>query len=667
MTGWNYFLTLQSILEDCPAQCNLPVTAADGCALRWDPDADRLVAWGTPFWWTPHDLIKNMVVITQPYLRTQLARSVVGNSVEYGLHLEVKSTIVSDIPPDAELALSRVLCVWQDHITRTPCRPPIIDLCGTVFRPGRRACTVRLSDQQQGALDWMVDNEARAGHPRQIGVDIAINDSHVYSFKHNLFVNSDRAHHQHVHITAGALTGHRGAGKTLIAKHLLEVPVPGTTMFPDYTYEASLVVVPTHLVKYWAGHIVNSVVVDTDAGAASWVREVPPRPVIVTYEVLAKLVRRTHELYGNFVTASIAKRNKNHHVAIDTVEWSRVIFDELGVFSNSSLLHDLVAKFKWVFQANISTLEELTLVRSLYSSATSSVDLVQAVIYNNLSRVTPMQFIVPNTIKVVLDEDEARLTVAGSVYSKSNVFTPRTCDKWTNLSLLLDDEDEDEDEEEEEEEEVTFHGPEWMAPDSMLGPSLINDFAELSRLMLGEDVFDHVGEEEEVPVSDAFFTEQVRSADETATDCAVCLDTKCDTMFRCGHMMCYVCVCSVMAADVPRCPHCRYRIDEVFTNRDMKVPTLYMALLDLLRTLPLHETIVLGCDSEGVAHVRQFIHQHLPAVRIMHINETSGRVESDVHSVVFLDPRVPTPATFSHPSQIIHRHMFETASHESVK
>jgi len=673
MTRWNYFLTLQSILTDCPVQCSIPVTASDGCTLRWDPEYERLVAWGTPFWWKPHGLISNMIVATQPYIRTQLSRSVVGTTAEYGLHLLVKSNIMRDILPEAEIALSRVLYVWQDHITQFYNRPPILDPSGTVFRPGRRECTKRLSHQQQLALNWMLENEAQSGHPRAIMTDIPVND-HIYSFEHNMFINTDRKHYEHVYIASGALTGHRGAGKTLIAKHLLDVPIPGTTMFPEYAYESSLIVVPTHLVEYWKSTLDNAMVVGTEIDAKAWVREVPPRPVITTYDVLSKLIRHTHNLYGNFITSNIAKRNKNHHIAIDTVEWSRVIFDELGVFSTSSILNDTSAKFKWVFQGGISTLEELNLVKSMYSSEISSVDLTRMVIYNNLPCVTPFQFEPKLTIKVHLDAFEERLSMGvNSMYSKYNTFTPRICDKWKNLSLSEEDEDSTEDEESCDVEEDTFHSSNWMDPDSQLVP-LIDDLDQLSRMMLGRggDVEMDVEEDSEsgdVQISDEFFTEQVKNADEKVSVCAVCMDTECDTMFRCGHMICYTCVCPVMDEDVPRCPHCRYRINDVFTTRKERVPTTYTVLLDLLRTLKLDETIILGCDADGVGRIKQFIHQHLPAAQFMHIDETAGVVRTDVHHVVLLDASALIPVTFSHPYQVINRHVFEMvpASPESGK
>ena len=653
MTQWDYLLTLQSVLSDCEHP-DFGDSLTDGCELRWDSEADRLVAWGTPCWWSPVELVKTMIKKTRPYMRFSLARCSDGDKDEYGLHIHVRRGTVLSMFPETEIALARVLCVWHDNLTYSYGDAPMIDPMGSVFRPGRRACTKKLTSQQQFALNWMRANESMTSAPRAVCVDIPMGD-HVYSFYHNMFMPVDRAQYDYMYLNAGALTGHRGTGKTLIARHLVKQPIEGTTTFPFYAYKTSLIVVPAHLVTHWKEAIDDSTVVDSMDVARTWVRVDPPTPVIITYDVLSELSKHTRSMFSNYITVNIAKRTQTLEIAPDTLEWDRVIFDELGSADMST--REVSAKFKWVFQAGLSSLQELNMVKSMYSTHTVSADLMNKVVYSRLPCVCPIQMLVNRVHQVELSEDNAGMN-SGNVYSDSVAFETRHCKKWSDVKVS------DELEEEEEVEEVAdadsedaFYGTGWLDTPSVLGP-LIESLGIMGMDTLGVDDGEESVESEVVDVSDEFFMAQVHKADTPAV-CSVCMDMACDSMFRCGHMFCYTCACGVMNMDTPRCPQCRYHVSTVITTREKTIPATYTVLLDLLRSLPVNETIVMGTDTDGVDHVAEFIHSYLPNVRFMYTNETVGRVETDVRNVVMLDDTASVPVTFSHPGRVIECHMFK--------
>lgn len=649
MTQWDYLLTLQSVLSDCEHP-DFGDSLTDGCELRWDPDADRLVAWGTPCWWSPVELIKTMIKRVRPYMRFTLARCSDGDKDEYGLHMYARRGAVLTMFPETEIALARVLCVWHDNLTYSCGYAPMIDPMGSVFRPGRRACTKKLTQQQQLALNWMRANESMTSAPREVCVDIPMGD-HVYSFSHNMFMPADRAQYEYMYLNAGALTGHHGTGKTLIAGELVKHPIEGTTTFPFYAYKTSLIVVPVHLVDQWK-EVVDATVVDSMEVASLWAPADVPSPVIITYDVLSELSKHTRSMYSNYISVNIAKRAQMLECALDTLEWDRVIFDELGGANVST--REVTAKFKWVFQAGISSLQEMNMVKSMYSAHTVSADLMSKVVYSKLPCVCPLQMLVKRVHQVELSEEAVGVN-SGNVYSDSVGFETHHCGKWSDVKVSDEDEEEDdEDDEEEDGGEDAFYGTGWLDTPSVLGP-LIESLG-----IMGMEVMEDVAsvESESVDVSDEFFMAQVHKAD-TPSDCSVCMDTACDSMFRCGHMFCYTCACGVMNMDVPRCPQCRYHVGAVYTTRQETVPDPYTALLNLLRRLPVDETIVVGTDTVGTDHVAEYIHSHLPGVRFMYTHETKGRVETGVGSVVMLDDKVSIPVTFSHPGRVIECHVFK--------
>ena len=154
MPKWTYLLTFDGIISETSSKSSDATDPVpNDTLLMWDSEQKRLVAWGTPMWWVPHSMIRDVIIKSGNDIRPRLYRNPLTS--EYGFHLDISTSLFSNITHDTELALSRMISIWESSMFISHVPPIFID--NSTFSPGSvRTCRLKLTHYQQRALDWML-------------------------------------------------------------------------------------------------------------------------------------------------------------------------------------------------------------------------------------------------------------------------------------------------------------------------------------------------------------------------------------------------------------------------------------------------------------------------------------------------------------------------------
>jgi len=112
------------------------------------------------------------------------------------------------------------------------------------------------------------------------------------------------------------------------------------------------------------------------------------------------------------------------------------------------------------------------------------------------------------------------------------------------------------------------------------------------------------------------------AAAEQDRTCVVCMESETDTMFGCGHSLCYACACNVQQT-APRCPMCRAPIARMYRVADAADASQsegckFDAMMGLLRGFQeRQESVVIFVQwSRCLAAVSHFVEQSMPVLRL---------------------------------------------------
>jgi len=706
MPKWRYFVSLSSVLSACSHdQYSGGERAADGTLLQWDDSTQRLTAVGTPLWWAPADMFKDLLSGTQYSVRLRLMYL----HGAYGIHIDLDTTRFFERAASAEMMLSRVLIVQDLLVFRQQTIPLLLDASRSHTHV--RRCRKRLTEPQSQALAWMRDLESRSGDCVELDVAIPVPGNRLcFSMSADMFVDQAVGDVRGVTIRAGALMGMRGTGKSQIIRSLLTNPVRSGDLsqnfqspFPAYNTTSSLLVVPANLVMQWKDALYDikqrlHVVTTRDAAIAWTDKDLAKQSVVlVTYPVLRAVVAHFRSIYKNSTTDKIQKRRGVRQRSLDAIMWHRIVYDEYGVHSiaHAPAMSNMTARMTWALQGGAASCDECDIVKSLYPDLYPGGELLCNVVYNRLPVIVPLQTVTETHMDLTPTEGERRIFSYGAAGGGGNRDMMYACynhpsmvrmGSYDDISVagveiierMYQQEEEEEGEEggeedEDGDEEVVVgsgDGDDDEDEDEDEDPEMGDDISDdLSWLYPGlvsivfgeeEEEDEEEGEEEStvVPVRD-FFMKQVSGLASMGVlcdgaTCSVCLERNCTSVFLCGHTTCSDCMYSILAHDTAsRCPHCRYLVKEgeAFTVDEAVVPISASFLARAISDSPPHEKIfILGSNVAGVERLRAQMPPNMP---LYTMNDISGRVEMEVAHVFLIDSGASVPVTFTNSGDTI--------------
>jgi hypothetical protein len=686
MPKWKYLLTVEGVISDTSSkQSECTDTIHNDTLLQWDPEMKRIVAWGTSMWWVPHGLIREVMVNAGNNIRTRLHRS--PPSTKYGFHLDVNiSQLFGGVSNATELSLARMISVWESNVFIA--KLPLIFLDSNIFTPGIRACRLKLTQYQQRAVEWMWELEKKAGMDVMVKTGIPVPCTNiVYSVKQRMFTNNYRPDSQCVRMSGGILAGYRGTGKSLIVRDLVRTPLVNRPMptFPLYDMHSSLVIVPDHLFTQWKDvlctggmeEVAGVQMVETMEESAEWVpREPAPRVVLVKFSALMSEIYKNIK-QCNHMEDMVSRRKGTRCKTLVTSTWDRIIVDEFLNHSGTGVaLGYMTTHFTWAIQGGATPRDEIDMIVSLFDVDTASGDIIDTVVFKTLPIVLPPGNDRETTVCLTPSENEKQLReLLQEDFAKWGVYTNYNTDMFTKCSTwgevmdktrLMHDSvpavaDADEPPPD------LMNDDSWLYPDNFLTftvngmdiniPLEADDYDSEGDDLSGEEEVEgeESGEEEseeeerEVVPSMAYFEETVDAivgGKVHVPTCVVCLETECNTIVRCGHMMCFVCAVRIVQKAEPQCPHCRYKISE----RDISIVggVFTSTALSWIRRL-IHDSddkvVFIGSVVSGVSYLKEQVGALSSC--IVHQSEISGKVDTNVATCVLLDDDATVPITMS--------------------
>ena len=678
MPKWTYLFTVEDVLsENCASESECTDIVHNDTLLQWDSETKRVVAWGTAMWWVPYGLVREMMMHAGNKIRTRLHKSDV--SKKYGFHLDVNiSLLFGDVNSVTEMCLARLISAWESNLFIA--KIPLIFLDSNIFTPGSRACTRRLTHFQQTALEWMQELEEKVGTDLQVKSTIPVPGTNiVYSTKNRAFVNNYRAEFQYVPMCAGILAGYRGTGKSLIVRELVRTPLANrpVPMFPLYEFHSNLIIVPNHLFDQWKtvlcsnpGDAAEVQLVETVPEAAAWRPHTPPpRVVLVSMSAIMAELYKNMKQYEKYAENIVCRRKGNMWKNLVSCTWDRIIVDEFLNYNGTCVaLRYLNTHFTWA-----TPRDEINIIESLLEVHTSSGDIGETVVFRRLPIVLPLCSDPPATVSLVATETEQKLhELLGEEDSHWGVYTNHSMDIFTNVPSwkeLLDTPRGGTTVEE----SPPPHNP--MQDDSWLQETMQNvnftftvngmtmnipvDMGEEEEEEEEEEEGDEEEEDEDeeeedgeeraeetVVPSQCYFDDTVRGIVDGAEvpTCGVCLETECNVVFACGHLMCFVCSVKLVQSQTPKCPHCRYKICKVFNVSGFNSTAVAWIRRFAKKSQKANENVLfIGSVSSGVSYLKAQI--DLPCV--VHQNEIAGKVQTNVATCVLLDAGATVPITMS--------------------
>lgn len=693
MPKWTYLFTMEDVIsESNSSESDSTDIVHNDTLLQWDSETKRIVAWGTAMWWVPYGLLREMMMHAGNKIRTRLHKS---ERMKYGFHLDVNiSLLFGDVNSETEMCLARLISTWESNVFIA--RIPPIFLDSNVFTPGSRVCRLRnLTYFQQTALEWMHELEEKVGTDMQLKSTTPVPGTNiVYSTKKRAFVNNYRPEFQYVSMCAGILAGYRGTGKSLIVRELVRAPLENrpVSMFPMYEFHSNLIIVPDHLFTQWEnvlcsnGEDVKGVqLVKTVTDAATWSPDMPPpRVVLASMSAIMSELYKNMKQYEKYTESMVCRRKGNMWKTLVSSTWDRIIVDEfLNHAGMGVALRYMNTHFTWAIQGGATPRDEVNMIESLLDVQTSSGDIGDAVVFRRLPIVLPLCSDTATTVSLVATETEQKLhELLSDEISQCGVYTNHSMDMFTDFSSwkevldmprgmtieqppppcnpMLDDSwlfdtmhdvnftftvngmamnipldmtggrEEEEGEEDEEEEEEDYDDDEDEDD---------------------EDDDDEDDETSEVVASQVYFDETVRGfvdGGEIPT-CGVCLETECNVIFECGHLMCFVCSVKLVQTQTPRCPHCRYKICNVLHVGGFNSTSVAWIRRFISKSQKADEKVLfIGSVYSGVSYLKSQIDS--PCIVLQ--AEIAGKVQTGVTTCVLLDAGASVPITMSNSRKV---------------
>lgn len=738
MPKWTYLLTFDGIISETSSKSSDATDPVpNDTLLLWDSEQKRLVAWGTPMWWVPHSMIRDVIVKSGNDIRVRLYRSPM--SSDYGFHLDISPSLFSNITHDAELALSRMISIWESNMFISQVPPIFLDNSIPRFSPGSvRTCRLKLTSHQQRALDWMLSLESIVDQHMLVKTGIPVPGTDLtFSFRKRLFVKNTDTHFQALKVNSGVLGGFRGTGKSVIIRELLKMPFPflPSPTCQEYAYRSNLLVVPDHLFEQWKQGLSNFEggveLVDTPEVAKQWrVLSTPPRVVLVSLSAIMAEIYTNIQKYQDSMEDYVARRKSLRDRSMISVTWDRVVVDEfLNHTGIPAAVKFISCHFLWAIQGGATPREEGEIIESLYDPETLSGDILSTMVYNKLPLVVPFQPRNETRVYLTANEEESKLRdfLGDSVSESWGVYTHydtkmfTKCSSWEEVLALsppvfekMGDSDSDSDttttgfeddswlypnnfnndinvtftvngvdvniplngggDEDDEDDEDYEEGDEENEPMSisnfiqmLANPTNTNqeeeeeeedeDDDEEEELEEGEIVDDMEieGEDdddevEEVVASQTYFNDQVSRIiqGQSPPTCAICLETECNTIICCGHMLCFVCAARIIHKSDAQCPQCRYKISkrQMFMVGNTFESTSVSWLKREVASFNPRDgcLLIVGDNKVGISHLKK----QLPdSVRIVCSGEIAGLVDTNVGKCILLDDSVCIPDTLS--------------------
>ena len=161
--------------------------------------------------------------------------------------------------------------------------------------------------------------------------------------------------------------------------------------------------------------------------------------------------------------------------------------------------------------------------------------------------------------------------------------------------------------------------------------------------------------EEEVVASQTYFNDQVSQLikGHTPPTCAICLETECNTIICCGHMLCFVCAARIIHKPNGQCPQCRYKISkrQIFVVGNTFESTSVSWLKREVASFNPRDgaLMIIGDNMAGISYLKK----QMPESRIMYSGEIAGLVDTNVSKCILLDDSVCVPDTLSNRSKVV--------------
>ena len=295
------------------------------------------------------------------------------------------------------------------------------------------------------------------------------------------------------------------------------------------------------------------------------------------------------------------------------------------------------------------------MVESLFEVDTTTGDIMDTVLFNSLPIVLPIP--VHNDTKVCLTPSDHEQQLHGlfenwGVYTNHNTDMFIPCEGWDKVMDMAWTTDVVDDT------EITADN--LLQNDSWLRDNVTRDITfsvdgvhvtvEVGRENVeDEDEEEEGGEDVGYESIHAYFEEKVDTilGGGEVPNCGVCLESECNAIVRCGHMMCFVCAVKISKTPVPMCPHCRYEIadGDIFTvgvEFTSTAMTWMRGVIDDFRASK--ETVLfIGSDAPGVSYIKE----HIDDPCILHESEVAGKLQTGVSTCVLLDESATVPITMS--------------------
>ena len=612
---WNYFCSVSDVLDSTTHSI-----MGDGAELRLENDA-TIVVWGTPLRWTRPQKIVDLLREAGQRYRVRLSTT----DEVYGIHIDVHRTLFEDALTSreafaGEITLTRLLSTRLHDVYRvTPRR----------FIPhvSSRQCRRRITLWQKHALDWMWGLEEMAGRDMKLRPGMHIpNSSHVFSPRHNMFINIQHDAAENVPVVAGVLTGARSSGKCYVVWTFLQnaAPMREPAMWPHYAQASTLIIVPTHLVGHWTDQMRGGAggveTLWTAGEVAAW-RGTRAAVVIVTYKLMEQLINDFNKSNESTTHARVSTRAAMRKGVLDrtlnVMTWDRIFYDEYGT-TESFLLNCMHTHFTWALQGGGTSLDEHHITRSLYPDVYTTGEIVKRVVFTNLPRVTrsPALCLTTHTMQVCPAQariyaafgdivDSAWLAYANSVMDE--FWSCPTLDAAKAWRATPPDTSDDSASESDSSDEfamdlgITFNGVSYMLDD-------MEDEDEEDEEMEYYGDEQSVADDEVIPCLD-YFNAQVEEMKAAPKTCGVCFDQVCDVLIECGHSLCLACAVRVVTPKPARCPHCRYVIGkrQLYMILPEFTPVAHAWLTETLETEAAagRNVVVVGKDARGLAHLKR--------------------------------------------------------------